>query len=104
MKKFIAMFALTMSFAFAGASSFNVTLFQPSIIAGKELKPGEYKVQLNGDKMTIKSGKQVVEASVKSEQVESKFGSTSVRYNNGDGKYTVTEIRVGGTNTKLVVN
>jgi len=104
MKKFIAMFALTLSFAFAGPSSFNVTLFQPSIIAGTELKPGEYKVQLNGDKLTIKNGKKVVEASVKSEQVDSKYGATSVRYNNGDGKYTVTEIRVGGTNTKLVVN
>ncbi len=104
MKKFIAMFALTMSFAFAGTSNFNVTLFQPSIIAGKELKPGEYKVQLNGDKMTLKSGKTSVETSVKSEQVESKFGSTSVRYTSGDGKYTVTEIRIGGTNTKLVVN
>ncbi len=104
MKKLIAMFALTMSFAFAGASSFNVTLFQPSIIAGTELKPGEYKVQLNGDKMTIKNGKKILEATVKSEQVDLKYGATSVRYNNGDGKYTVTEIRVGGTNTKLVVN
>jgi len=104
MKKFIAMFALTMSFAFAGASSFNVTLFQPSIIAGTELKPGEYKVQLNGDKLTIKNGKKVVEATVKSEQADSKYEATSVRYNTGDGKYTITEIRVGGTNTKLVVN
>jgi hypothetical protein len=104
MKKLVAMFALTVSFALASATNFNVTLFQPSVVAGTELKPGEYKVQVNGDKMTIKNGKKVIEASVKSEQVDSKFGSTSVRYVNGDGKYTVTEIRIGGTNTKLVVN
>jgi hypothetical protein len=104
MKKFIATFALAASFAFAGANSFNVTLFQPSIIAGTELKPGEYKVQVDGSKMTIKQGKKVIEASVKSEQADTKYASTSVRYNNGDGKLTVTEIRVGGTNTKLVVN
>ena len=54
--------------------------------------------------MIMKSGKTSVETSVKSEQVDTKFGSTSVRYNNGDGKYTVTEIRIGGTNTKLIVN
>ena len=103
MKQFISMFALATSFALAGASSFNVILFQPSIIAGQELKPGEYKVQLNGDKMTIKRGKTSVETSVKSEQVEAKFASTSMRYTNADGKLTVTEIRIGGTKAKIVV-
>ena len=104
MKKFIAMFAFAASFALAGASNFNVTLFQPSLIGTTELKPGQYKVQVDGSRMTIKNGKNVVEAEVKTEQADSKFSATSVRYQNGDGKYRITEIRVGGTNTKLVVN
>jgi hypothetical protein len=45
-----------------------------------------------------------VEANVKVESAESKFNSTSVRYQNGDGKYRIQEIRLGGTKTKLVFN
>jgi hypothetical protein len=41
---------------------------------------------------------------VKSEQNAEKFGATSIRYSNGDGKMKITEIRIGGTTTKLLVN
>jgi len=71
---------------------------------GVELKPGEYKIEVDGDKMVLRNGKTKAEAAVKSEQGDAKFGSTSIRYMNGDGKYRITEIRIGGTNTKLVVN
>ena len=53
-EKFIATFALAASFAFAGAAALRY-VFQPSsMIAGTELKPGQYKVQVDGSKMTIK--------------------------------------------------
>ena len=41
---------------------------------------------------------------MKVETAEEKFGSTSVRYQNGDGKYRIQEIRLGGTKTRLVFN
>lgn len=95
---------LTATFAFANAATFNVQLFQASMIEGKELKPGEYKLSLDNEKVVIKKGKESVEASVKVENAETKFVSTSVRYVTENGKMKVQEIRLGGTNTKVVFN
>ena len=36
------------------------------------------------------------------ETASRRFGNTSVLYANGDGKYRVLEIRLGGTKTTLV--
>jgi hypothetical protein len=52
----------------------------------------------------IEKGKEKVEAAVKVENVDSKFSTTSVRYTNAEGKMKVTEIRLGGTTTKVVFN
>lgn len=90
--------------AFANAKSYNVKLFQPSIVGNTELAPGEYKVEVNESTATIRDGKQSVEASVKVEDSADKFAATSVRYQNGDGKYRIQEIRIGGTKTKIVFN
>ena len=102
MKKLILGFTTIALAIVSAAANYRVTLFQPSIIAGTELKPGSYKIELKDNKAIVKSGKDMVEAAVKVETTNEKFGSTSVRYTNGDGKYHVQEIRLGGTNTKLV--
>ena len=94
-----SVFALAIASA---ASSYNVTLYQPSIVNGTELKPGEYKVEVKDNNAVLSKGRQSVQAPVKTETAETKFSSTSVRYSNGDGKYRLQEIRIGGTNTKLV--
>ncbi len=104
MKKMIVCLAAAVSLVWAGAMSSKVTLFQASTLNGVDLKPGEYKVVVDGDKLTLQNGKTKAEAAVKSEQSAQKFGSTSIRYANGDGKMKITEIRLGGTTTKLVVN
>lgn len=84
--------------------SSRVTLYQPSLLKGVELKPGEYKNLAEGEKLILQSGKTKAEAVVKIEQMSEKFGATSIRYVNGDGKMRITEIRIGGTRTKLIVN
>ena len=95
----------TLALALASAaSSYKVTLFQPSMVGNTELKPGDYKLEVDGEKAIIKDGKSSVEVAVKVETGNEKFGNTVVRYNNGDGKYHVQEIRLGGTKTKLVFN
>jgi hypothetical protein len=102
MKNILLGFA-TLGLAVASAASnYKVTLFQPSIIAGKELRPGEYKVELKDNTAVLSKGKETVEAPVKTETADTKFSSTTVRYTNGDGKYKVQEIRLGGTTTKIV--
>lgn len=99
-KKIILSFA-TLALALS-AETHRITLFQPTVLNGKELKPGDYKVEVKDSKATISRGKESVESAVRVESGDAKFGSTSVRYANGDGKYNLKEIRVGGTKTKLV--
>ena len=84
------------------AKSYRVKFFEKSNIGGTELQPGEYRVEVNGGMATIKAGKQIVEAPVKVEDSTAKTSSTTVRYSKENGKYKVEEIRIGGTNTKLV--
>jgi hypothetical protein len=88
----------------ASARSYSITLFEPSVIGGTELKPGDYTLELKDEKVVIKKGRQTCEAPVKVETADSKYSSTSVRYRNGDGKYHIQEIHLGGTTMKLVVN
>ena len=102
MMKRILFCLTTLALVTASAASYRVTLFQPSVVNGTELKPGDYKLEHSDSKVIIKQGKQVVEAQVKVEQNATKFSATTVRYANGDGKYRVQEIRLGGTNTKLL--
>lgn len=104
MRKLIIGFAtFALATAMAASSSYKVNLLQPSVIAGQELKPGEYKLEIKDNKVVVTKGKTSVEAPVKVENSDQKFGTTSVRYSSDNGKYTVQEIRVGGTNTKLVL-
>lgn len=99
--------ALTMAVlamgAIAQAATYHVTLLKPSVVAGKELKPGDYKLEVNNDKVVISHGKQSVEAKVKTQEADKKYGSTTVRYEMEGDKYRVQEIGIGGTKTKLVI-
>jgi hypothetical protein len=84
-------------------TSFTVNLMQTATVQGQELKAGEYRVTLMGEKASFVKGKQNIEVPVKIELVEQKFDNTAVRYT-GVEKITITEIRVGGSKTKLVFN
>ncbi|PWU05960.1 MAG: hypothetical protein C5B47_08240 [Verrucomicrobia bacterium] len=95
-----------MLFAFAtvglmvasAAGSYQVTLYAPGVVNGSELKAGEYKLQVEGDKAILRQGKVKTEANVKVEDLDKKVSSTTVKYVNGQ----IAEIRLGGTKTKLV--
>jgi len=47
--------ALTMG-AVGYAATYNVTLLKPTVISGKTLKPGEYKVEVNNSTAVIRHG------------------------------------------------
>jgi hypothetical protein len=102
MKKLFVLFTIAAISIASAAEKYSVTLFQDSIVAGSTLKPGDYKVIVDGEKVVLAKGQNKVETTAKLETNETKFNSTSVRYQNGDGKYRLKEIRLGGTNTKLV--
>jgi hypothetical protein len=83
------------------ASSYNVTLFDQSTLAGQTLKPGDYKLEVKDNGVVFKRGKQTVEAPATTETSEKKFKTTSIRYND---QHEIQEIVLGGTTTKLVLN
>ena len=89
--------------ALAQAETYRITLLKPSVVAGKELKPGEYKVEVNNDKAIISHGKESVETKVKTATADKKYGSTTIRYEMEGEKYKVQEIGIGGTKTKLML-
>jgi hypothetical protein len=88
----------------SGGNNYRVTLLQASVVNGTELKAGDYKLNVNADKITISGSNKSVEVGVKVENVESKFEHTAIRYTQENGKAVISEIRVGGTTTKLVFN
>jgi hypothetical protein len=108
--KFLAAFAiLALVVASAGTvpapgSSYKVTLSQPSVIKGSDLKAGEYQVTVGAEKATFVAGKTTLEAPVKIETGTEKYRSTAVRYTTENGKAVISEIRIGGTATKLIFN
>ena len=92
------LFAVALAWA---ASSHTVNFSKPAIVGNTELKPGDYKLELNGNKAILTHGKIAVEAEVTVETGATKFSQTSACCLGEDGKYRLQEIRVGGTNTKV---
>ncbi len=83
----------------ASAATYRVSLYQNSMVNGQELKAGDYKVEVNHDTAVLKKGKQTIEIPVHQETTASKFASTQIQYVDNN---KLQEIRLGGTNTKLV--
>ena len=97
---------ITLAFLTAGvmtlsaASTYKVSLHQDATVNGKQVKAGDYKIEVKDNNTAVlKQGKTTVEVPVKTETAQSKFPSTQVQYTDGNN---LQEIRVGGTNTKLV--
>ena len=103
-RRILFTFTLLAVTALAGTKSYSIKLFQPSMIGGTELKPGEYRLEVTNEKLVIRSGKQVGQAPVKVENADNKYATTTVRYSNGNGNYHIQEIHLGGTNLRLIVS
>lgn len=94
---------LTVAIAIAwGATAYRVNLPKPAVVSGTELKAGDYKVEVNGNKVTLKNGKSTVETEATVENGATKFSQSSACCLAEDGKYRLQELRIGGTNTKLI--
>lgn len=82
----------------SAASTYSVKFYQPVMIGGTELKAGDYKVEMQGDKAVFKNGKNVIEVPATLEKSNTKYNFTS--FTTADSK--VSEIDLGGTSTKIV--
>ncbi|MDP9113008.1 MAG: hypothetical protein M3O20_04930 [Acidobacteriota bacterium] len=84
----------------SAASSYQVTITHPTWAGATELKPGVYKLVVSGSNAVFTSGKTKVEAPVSVEKNDRKASSTEVQSSNSK----ISEIRLGGTTTKLIFN
>jgi hypothetical protein len=84
--------------AFAAGSSYKVNILEDTVVEGKQVKAGNYKVAVDNNTATLKSGKNSIEVPAHTEQAQAKYSSTQVQY--VDKK--IHEIHVGGTATKIV--
>lgn len=88
-----------MAFA-AGNNTYKVGLYQDSVIEGKTLKAGEYKISIeNGNAVFKGRGKEAVTVPAHVENEPKKNPNTEVTYRDNNN---VEVIRVAGTHAKIV--
>ena len=100
-KQFVIAFA-ALALSVASAETFKVTLAQPSVVKGTELKAGDYQFNVKDNTVIIANGKQKVEVPVKVDTADKKFAGTKLLFSTENGKYLLQEVQVGGSRTKLV--
>jgi hypothetical protein len=103
MKKLVVMFAtLALALASAAEKTYHITLNEKASVNGTQLQPGDYKVQVEGDKAILKIGKTVIEVPAKVETADRKYDTTQLAIHSANSQATLTEIRIGGTTTRIV--
>src|ERR1044071_3452508 len=104
-RKLALSFAAFAGLALASAKSYTVSLFFPVKVGATELKAGDYRLELDNNKVVIRSGRKIQsEADVRVEENSTKYNTTTVRVTGAAGNQHIQEIRLGGTKTKLVFN
>ena len=98
-KKLLVGFAVLAMGIASAASDYKVELAQATKVGATELKPGAYKVEIQGDKAVFKSGKSVAaQASATVENGKQKYSETTV--STKDSK--LESISIGGSTMKIV--
>jgi hypothetical protein len=87
------------SVAFAAGKALKVNIFQDSVIEGKTVKAGDYRVTMEGGNAIIKQGKESIVVPAKEESASSKFSTPELLYKDGTN---LESIGVKGTTTKIV--
>jgi hypothetical protein len=100
MKTKLLLCLVTLSLGLASAASSIMTVSSPVWAGATELKPGDYKVVFQNDKVVFTKGKTVVEAPATTETAAKKYSTTS--FISVDSK--LKELYLGGTTTKVLFN
>jgi hypothetical protein len=88
--------------ASAASNTYRISILQNSVIDGKTVKQGDYKLELTGNNNAVlKHGKQTIDLPARTEESTTKFTNTEMEYSNNND---LQEIRLGGTHTKVVFN
>lgn len=85
------------------AATYHVRIVDSTWVGQSELKPGEYEVRVDGDKVTFKQGKNVIAVSAKVETNASKFSDTQMDVKTENGQAKLKELDLGGTKSKIML-
>ena len=85
------------------ASTYHVKIADPTWVGGTQLKPGEYDVKVDGDKITFKQGKNVVAVAAKVETSATKYSDTQMDIKTENGQAKLKELDLGGTKFKIML-
>jgi hypothetical protein len=94
------------SLGIASAKNYNIVLEQPAMAGATQLKPGEYRVKVEGSQAVFtdaQNTKLSVSVPVTVENSDRKFNSTAVETSNHGGMDNIQAIDLGGSNTRLKV-
>ncbi len=83
--------------------AYHVKIADPTWVGTTELKPGEYEVKVDADKVTFKQGKNVVAVCAKVETNASKFSDTQMDIRTENGQAKLRELDLGGTKSKIML-
>jgi hypothetical protein len=91
------------SLGIASAKSYDITLSGPSMAGNTELKPGVYKVKVEGSQavFTDAQSSKTWTAPVKVANSDKKFDTTTVESSNQGDMAHINAIDLAGSNTKL---
>jgi hypothetical protein len=86
----------------AAGPSYKISLLDNSVIDGQQVKAGDYKIELKDNNTAVLvHGKKSIDLPAKVENNTNKYATTEFQYANNN---TLQEIRIGGTNTRIVFN
>jgi hypothetical protein len=93
------------SLGIASAKSYDIVLDAPAKAGATELKPGEYKLKVEGSQAVFTDAQNAKSFSVpiKIENSDKKFNYTAVESSNQDGMENIHAIDLGGSSTRLTL-
>jgi hypothetical protein len=103
-KSFLIVGALSLaSIGIASAKSYDIILSSPTLAGSTELKPGEYKLKVEGNQAVFTDTQSAKNwtAPVKVENNGAKFDHTIVETTKKGEMDNIQSIDLGGSNTKL---
>jgi hypothetical protein len=100
LKQLLFVFAAS-ALAVASAKTYPAKIYQASVLAGTELKPGDYELSLKDTNVALKGEWVAVQSAARVEKTGTKFTRTSLHCVSGNGPLRIQEIKLGGTDLKL---
>ena len=106
-RSLILLGVLAMSFlSIASAKSYNIAFASPTMAGNAQLAAGEYTLKVEGTNAVftnVDSNKSVT-TPVKIENVDKKYGTTTVETTQQGNATRIDDIQLGGSTTKLEFN